>query len=120
MRIGYVYFLLQVHDIERGLTKIGFASNPYSRAREIGCGNPYELELLGTFKGTQLTESRAHNLLASRRVRGEWFALGAAHDIVAQMFIDGEEKLEAVTENLAAAIAIEDEALDAEMESAGA
>ena len=68
---GRIYF------IESGIggpIKIGFAFNPYSRVRELQCGNPTELHLLGMARWTMYDEKTLHRRFARHRVAGEWFS----------------------------------------------
>jgi len=55
--------------------KIGHVSldEADSRRRELQCGNPSELVLLGTMPGDLGTERQLHERFAAARIRGEWF-----------------------------------------------
>jgi hypothetical protein len=55
--------------------KIGTAIDVQARIRELQCGNPIELELLGTIVGGRKTEAWIHRRFAELRVGGEWFEL---------------------------------------------
>lgn len=80
---GYVYFFVQTNElVGRGLTKVGWATNPTRRLSAVQVCNPYLVEAWGLFPGSQVDEKHAHAVLAPYRVRGEWFALQGAVDEV--------------------------------------
>jgi len=64
-------------DVPQPLVKIGKADDPAARLRALATGLPYDLELLGTWCNDMSMERGFHHLLKDRRVRGEWFDLGA-------------------------------------------
>lgn len=74
--LGYVYI---IGFEEPGIIKIGSATCPGIRLKELQCGNPFELRLLaavGIYEGDPTSvEFAAHRLAASQNIRGEWFAL---------------------------------------------
>lgn len=54
--------------------KIGFTSNGVDRRLEaLRNGNPREIKVLATMRGTMDDEKRLHRRFAEYRVRGEWF-----------------------------------------------
>lgn len=65
---GYVYFMRSGDAI-----KIGFSIQPLKRTDELQIGNPEELELLGTFKGTIRDERSLHDDFSHLEIRREWF-----------------------------------------------
>lgn len=61
-------------------TKVGIAADPYSRHASIQGTNPHEVILDTISDEKPLREARrievgCHYVMASRRVRGEWFAV---------------------------------------------
>ena len=71
MSDGYVYVI----ECE-GLYKIGWSKwGPRSRASQMQVGNPFELKVIGAIPGSRENEAEWHEVFASQRVRGEWFAL---------------------------------------------
>lgn len=85
--VGFVYFIVQHHEVKRSLTKIGWARDPLARLKALQTANPYQLYLPAYFTGTQLSERRIHKGLDFCRVRGEWFELGVnAIDLVEEYF----------------------------------
>jgi hypothetical protein len=66
-------------------TKIGIASDPYSRLVELQVGCPYKLELLSVKYPADagLAEELMHSRLDQYRVRGEWFKL--PNDLLANL-----------------------------------
>jgi hypothetical protein len=70
---GIVYFI-QVKEF----VKIGFSMNNVSiRMKDLQCGCPFEMNLLGTIPGTEATENMLHVRFAHLRQRGEWFFASA-------------------------------------------
>lgn len=67
---SYVYFL---QAGEGGPIKIGVATNPMTRARELQTGNHEQLTLLAWSPGDQANEHALHQRFAHIRLRGEWF-----------------------------------------------
>lgn len=65
-----VYFLLS-HD--EAMVKIGKASNPRKRIRDIRHMNPHPLHVLGVVFGYTNVETRLHELWRRKRSHGEWF-----------------------------------------------
>lgn len=53
--------------------KIGIASDPENRLSGLQVGNPRQLKLLGSFKGTAFDESCLHRQFGRYCIRGEWF-----------------------------------------------
>lgn len=67
----HIYFI-QARD--GGPIKIGMAFNVAKRLKELQCGHPAELCVIGTFAGDPSDESRLHSELSRYRVHGEWFS----------------------------------------------
>jgi len=63
-----VYFIASTNYV-----KVGVASNPQNRLRDIQTACPLELELLATFPGGYVLEAILHKVIDRHRVRGEWF-----------------------------------------------
>jgi hypothetical protein len=40
--------------------KIGRGVDPERRARDLQCGNPYEIEVMGSFEASEAEEGRLH------------------------------------------------------------
>src|SRR5438046_422207 len=57
-----------------GRIKIGFATNPRSRLRDIQCGNPEKLKLVGWLYGDRTKEHSLHWRFAEYKIKGEWFS----------------------------------------------
>jgi hypothetical protein len=57
--------------------KIGVANDVQSRLAQLSTGNPFELEPLtvSSFNNASVVEAALHQCFASKRTRGEWFAL---------------------------------------------
>lgn len=57
--------------------KIGYTSGRKLEPRmsSMQTSNPYTLEAIGLWRGTESDEAALHAYYAHRRVRGEWFAL---------------------------------------------
>jgi len=62
------------------LVKIGIASDPVRRLRELQTGQPMELRLLWSIAGDYEHDLHVH--FAAHRVRGEWFDLTSLGDPV--------------------------------------
>lgn len=67
---GFVYFI-QGKKTRR--VKIGFSVNPTERLRDLQCGSPDKLVLLGCVHGTVKTERELHKKFAHLHSHGEWF-----------------------------------------------
>lgn len=65
-----VYFIRQGDD---GPIKIGFATNPAKRKRQLQTSVADTLHTLLTLPGTRATEAHFHERFADLRLRGEWF-----------------------------------------------
>lgn len=74
-RDGFVY---AVQAKNGGAIKIGFSTDQTASARleSLQTGNPEKLVLLASAEASMAHERRAHALLASQRVGGEWFRDG--------------------------------------------
>lgn len=69
--IGSVYFVQGVYG---GPVKIGFASDPLGRLRNLQVCSPVPLTLLATETGTIHLERKYHERFEEWRLHGEWFA----------------------------------------------
>ena len=81
---GYVYFIRC-----KAFVKIGYATSVPDRKRELGIGNPFDLEIIGAFKAHPSTENDLHRLLRRHRHRGEWFKLSGPVKQAIQELCDG-------------------------------
>jgi len=64
----------EVYFIELGnFVKIGFSGSPRLRLKDLQTGSPYDLKLLYTFPGGEVSEGMLHELWRSIHCRGEWF-----------------------------------------------
>lgn len=72
----------QVYLIQAGSTnlyKVGYTSKtPEERRAALQTGNPYPLEVVTAWQGSQEDERRLHSLLDPYRREGEWFELTIA------------------------------------------
>lgn len=68
-----------------GPVKIGRAQNPERRLWYVQAGHPYRLKVLRVWKHSNAwaVEIRAHRLLESVRLVGEWFSIGLAAAVLA-------------------------------------
>lgn len=70
MKKGYVYFI----GAKAGRKiKIGYSTKPSLRIRQIQSGNPDDLEVLFSLRGTKAGEAMLHRAFADVRLKGEWF-----------------------------------------------
>lgn len=58
-----------------GLYKIGYSSNLPQRLKALQSATADKLEIVASWPGSLITEHRAHQKFASKRVHGEWFEL---------------------------------------------
>lgn len=65
-----VYFIQQGSN---GPIKIGRATNPVQRLRNIQVANPWRCRLLGTVDGSKREEAAMHARFSDDRMDGEWF-----------------------------------------------
>lgn len=65
---GFVYFLWAGSSM-----KIGFATNPWTRASQLLTGIGEPIRLYVAFPGTRKDEVRLHRRLQAQHVQGEWF-----------------------------------------------
>ena len=70
MTAGYVY---AIGSEDFPFVKIGHTTNVAARLAQLQTGNPYRLEVLGTWPGTFALEQLVHQSFAFQRLRGEWF-----------------------------------------------
>lgn len=61
--------------------KIGTSKDVMHRLAAIQSATPYEVELVGLWKGEASREEEWHKALEHCHVRGEWFKLGGACEI---------------------------------------
>lgn len=79
--LTYVIGAKDLRDDTTVTVKIGHASSPRSRCKELQTGNPHQLEVLTTFPNAGATsEGSLHAKYAvyKTRARGEWFKLPTA------------------------------------------
>jgi Meiotically up-regulated gene 113 len=72
---GYVYIIKQTEEY---LYKIGYtkSSDITKRLSQLQTGNPYHLEIIGSFQcAGQATEKALHSLFSQKRKTGEWYGL---------------------------------------------
>ena len=67
----YVYFLQSQGP--KGLIKIGFSTNPWSRLAHFRSASPVPLELIHVMPATEKVEAKLHKKFASDRQHGKWF-----------------------------------------------
>ena len=95
MKLGRIQRVYVIHNQEFGITKIGISDDPYNRmgalSAECGC------ELTLCFHSDPLDdalryERLAHNVLASKRKKGEWFNISPeeAIKVVTDIIKDAE------------------------------
>ena len=70
--------------------KIGFASNPHQRVRELQIDCPYPLEIVLEFPGGFSKEQELHKCYKNSMVRGEWFNLSPISVELLKMSAVGE------------------------------
>jgi len=80
----YIYFIQAFGQKELLRIKIGKATDPEARLRQLQTGSPVKLKMLGTVKCRDDSHARsieklAHNIFYRQRKRGEWFRLSAKH-----------------------------------------
>jgi len=66
----YVYFI-EATGLNR--VKIGYATNPTKRIKDLDTGSAVNLELLGVVPGSLAKERQLHQKFAQYRIKGEWF-----------------------------------------------
>lgn len=78
---GFVY-VISAGDVRH---KIGMANDPEVRLRSLRTGVPDELTLIHSVEVShaQRAEAKAHQILAGKRIRGEWFDCSAEEAIAA-------------------------------------
>lgn len=101
---GYVY-ILQVEG--QPYYKIGCATNPLVRMRELQCASPRPMMLIHTIRAENMCklERQFHLHYQDKRVQGEWFSL-SQRDINALRAIEeiiSVEMIDVIMETLAAA-----------------
>lgn len=65
----FIYFV----GWERGPIKIGIASTPHRRIKDIQTGCPHKLRIWAMVPGTQNDEAKLHKQFANDKLKGEWF-----------------------------------------------
>ena len=68
--------------------KFGIARNVQRRRTDLQIASPFELEVLGAFRGTILQERALHMSLVKYRLRGEWFRYEGKAKEIADYFSD--------------------------------
>jgi len=77
---GYVYLACVSDSAGVVFTKIGMATHLESRIKSHQTSNPFDVKIAMSYYvgNMQKEESDLHEIFASKRVRGEWFALSHA------------------------------------------
>lgn len=57
----------------KSFVKIGVASDPNVRLKELQTGNPFKLKIAATIPGHFVTEKELHSVFDRFRLEGEWF-----------------------------------------------
>lgn len=65
--------------------KIGYASHPQQRLKELQTGCPYELNIVLEFPGGFVKEQEIHEFYRHSLVRGEWYNLSPVSLALLQM-----------------------------------
>ena len=65
--------------------KIGTTASLKNRLEDLGCGCPYEYELLAAIPGHFRSEKAVHEYLSDERVKGEWFSGEKTEEVVKTM-----------------------------------
>lgn len=85
----YLYLIATVHaGVETSPIKIGIATNPRARLRELQTASPYLLALHEYWQvdlGARFFEAEIHDALTDKRLRGEWFDL---EPLYARMWVE--------------------------------
>ena len=75
MKISHIYLIKH----PSGATKIGRADSPQQRLTALSTATPDRLEILAIYKvgksNVDAVEKYLHQLFASKRIKGEWFAI---------------------------------------------
>lgn len=74
--------------------KVGYTSldSVESRVSSMQTGNPFKLEVVGTYDGTVSEERSLHELLSKYHVRGEWFRMCDEVMSIVSGYMSSEEK----------------------------
>lgn len=73
--------------------KIGIAKDVNKRIKQLQTGNPYKIELIGSYESMHASkiETTLHNQYSHEREMGEWFTLSLREEI---NFINECERIE--------------------------
>lgn len=80
---GFIYVLQTTEFTKR--IKVGFTNDVNKRFRTLARTSPVRLCLLASWPGTVEEEGQIHDRIASYRIQGEWFSVGALSDVEALM-----------------------------------
>lgn len=69
---SYVYL---IECVGSDFYKIGYATNPEQRVKELQIGCPYELRMVNSFPGGINEERELHARYNNSAIRGEWFQI---------------------------------------------
>lgn len=89
--ITFVYLIARADgESFKAPVKIGIASNPVGRLKDLGTACPYRLDLVETFAMSDReyalkAERLFHRLLKKHRMHGEWFDI-CPHEAFNQLF----------------------------------
>ena len=81
-----------MQSLVTGEVKIGRSVNPFNRVKSVQASQPHEVKLVlvsGPVEKPSKREKELHDLFASYRLRGEWFAPEALEGLM-QAKLDGE------------------------------
>jgi hypothetical protein len=85
-----VIYFVQAGDESQPI-KIGFARDVEKRLRGLQCTCPDQLRLLAVMDGDKEVEAALHGLMASHRIRGEWFRpVGELLDLIEAVSTDDD------------------------------
>ena len=77
---------IYILESSAGIVKIGIARNVHNRMRLIKTATPYPIVLAYSGRamtGVEAVEKRAHTMLATERMHGEWFRVSSARALEA-------------------------------------
>lgn len=65
-----------IGNIDKGICKIGYSTNPYKRLKSIQTGCPYEVTVLRFYEGIgKMEEKLLHKKYKKYKMNGEWFRI---------------------------------------------
>lgn len=75
-----------VYHKQSGAVKVGRATDPDLRLKQLQTGSPYELRMWLSMKGAGFVEPIFHALFGDEALRGEWYPAGSMADEVLEEF----------------------------------